>query len=177
MDNSDELKDLKKRQLDIEMEQEVQEAEEKLLEAGLQSSGKREVGLVVAKYKNLKDQIDAGGVFEVFPQVNTDGISNIPDIKTSLLGSRQPFLPERNKKYKKLRGLQNLFIRLEAAPFPLIAKEIGLNKTLGEYRPSQRSTICNLQKRFNLKIKKSWDMMLSSKDNVSGLRLIRTTNS
>lgn len=89
---------------------------------------------------------------------------------------QKPFLPDRGKKNYKHRMLQDLFIERDEAPFDLIAMRIGLNKTLRSYHRKQRNTIIRLQKRFNVKSKKPWGMILSSTRGVpfDGLKLIRT---
>lgn len=141
-----------------------------------------EVGPFIVQISRLKDGlIDGGESKAIGNSPQTENLA-IPISGTSKTGFRRPFLPEKNKKYNRQRGLQNLFIKPDEALFPVIAKAIGLNKNLKDYQPGQEKIIINLQKRFNPKIKKYWGMMLSSTKRLSGgavggLRLIRTNNS
>lgn len=176
MTNSEEQKLIVKRLLEIEEEQEVQKVEQDLTERGFPpgSSGGREIGLVRVKYALKREAIDTG--IEL-PTTETDYQTNKDE---NLKDQRKPFLPNSGKKNKRLRKLQNLFIKRDEAAYDVIAKEIGLNKTLGSYSPSQRKIIINLQKNFNKYSKKEWNMILSSTHGIEGitfdgLRLISTS--
>lgn len=176
MTESEEQKRIAKRLLEIEEEQEVQKAQQALTEQGFPpgTSGAREVGLVKVKYALKKEAIDEGIKLPA-SEVNYKATQD-----RDLENKRLPFLPNSGKKNIRLRKLQNLFIKRNEAAFDVIAKEIGLNKNIRSYSPSQRKIIINLQKNFNKYSKKAWDMTLSSTYGVDGitfdgLRIISTS--
>jgi len=130
----------------------------------------RETGPFIVRISRLKTSLTEGKI--------TDAASEKPQVTPPTSPVRKPFIPENNHKFDRHRELQNIFIGVDEVSFPKIATAIGLIKTLKEYKPgSHRQIIISLQKRMNPKFKKEWDMMLSSKNMVNGLCLIRTKNS
>lgn len=176
MDKSDEEKKIALGLLKIEEEQEVAKMQQKLQERGFfpGTSGEREVGLIRVKYALKRQAIENGIDLPIEDGNNHKAIN--PQIT-----KRSPFLKDLGKKNRPLRRLEALFINKDKAPFNEIAKKVGFNKTLKEYRLSQRQKLINLQKLFNKYSKKAWGVRLETTHGVQGiifdgLVLVSTTN-
>ena len=160
-------KNIQKQLLDIELERKLKEVDKKWEGKNLPNSGEHlnEKALVGLEYNLKKQQVDEG---EAEIVLKKDAKDDTQITQTASL-VRQPFLKDLGKKNIKLRRLESLFIKKESARFDEIARAIGLNATLSAYKPTQRKIIINLQKKFNMSVKRVWKKKLSSPRGIPGI--------
>lgn len=151
------INEAKKKLLDLEMEQEINQANERFAFNGMYNSGgrTREIVRIKLKYKLMKQELEN----------NLD----------TQLDQPRPALFKKTVQSIYQYKLEKLFTRSHFATYIEIAKEIGLIKYEKQYNPNIKHQILDKKDIFNKQSKAKWGMKLKANRSLlhQGLSLVQ----